>query len=346
MRKALGDRGRHAIEARETLVNLFKIEGRYREAERLVRDGVRPVSRQDRPAQGTGPARLDQPPQARPGAETAWTRRASAAPDDDRVWLGRANLATRTGRDRGGGGMARPLPAAARRSGGLARPARPGHGDGRRGRVAGRPAPPAGRGGRARRGARAPRLVRGSPPATPIEKSGPCGGCWNDRPDHLGPGATRRAGVPGRAAPRNPPGSAAARRSWTGPRPSTRSLLFRPDAASRPAPIATSRRAPWAVGWRPGSSGRWPSGSDRATPRRPRPSPGSERRPPARSCDRLRDPAAPCSPIWTRASPIAAARARWSTGGRPRPSATTPRPPGSGSSSTTGPNRPATSPRR
>src|SRR5262249_1820489 len=40
VRKGLGDRGSHAIEARETLVNLFKIQGRYREAERLVRDGA------------------------------------------------------------------------------------------------------------------------------------------------------------------------------------------------------------------------------------------------------------------------------------------------------------------
>ena len=36
MPKALGDRGPHAIEARETLVNLFKIEGRFEEARRLV----------------------------------------------------------------------------------------------------------------------------------------------------------------------------------------------------------------------------------------------------------------------------------------------------------------------
>ena len=97
MRKALGDRGRHAIEARETLVNLFKIQGRYREAERLVRDGA------DRYPDKLGllkelaqlgsinPHRLDL---VRDGLEKA----ASTAPDDDRVLLGRANLATRTGR--------------------------------------------------------------------------------------------------------------------------------------------------------------------------------------------------------------------------------------------------------
>jgi tetratricopeptide (TPR) repeat protein len=97
MRKALGDRGRHAIEARETLVNLFKIQGRYREAERLVRDGA------DRYPDKIGllkelaqlgsinPHKLDL---VRDGLEKA----SSAASDDHRVWLGRGNLATRTGR--------------------------------------------------------------------------------------------------------------------------------------------------------------------------------------------------------------------------------------------------------
>ena len=40
MSRALDDRGPHAIEARETLVNLYKIQGRYREAERVVREGA------------------------------------------------------------------------------------------------------------------------------------------------------------------------------------------------------------------------------------------------------------------------------------------------------------------
>ena len=36
--RALSDQGPHAIEAFETLVHLFKIEGRFREARRLVRN--------------------------------------------------------------------------------------------------------------------------------------------------------------------------------------------------------------------------------------------------------------------------------------------------------------------
>jgi predicted Zn-dependent protease len=97
MRKALGDRGRHAIEARETLVNLFKIQGRYREAERLVRDGAERypdkigLLRELAQLGSINPHKLDL---VRAGLDRA----ASASPDDDRVWLGRANLATRTGR--------------------------------------------------------------------------------------------------------------------------------------------------------------------------------------------------------------------------------------------------------
>ena len=97
MRKALRDRGRHAIEARETLVNLFKIQGRYREAERLVRDGsdLYPdkigLLKELAQLGSINPHKLDL---VRDGLDKA----ASASPDDDRVWLGRANLATRTGR--------------------------------------------------------------------------------------------------------------------------------------------------------------------------------------------------------------------------------------------------------
>ena len=96
MTRALGDSGPHAIEALETLVNLDKIEGRFEEAERLVRGSW------DRyPSQigllrelavlgSNNPHKLDL---VRSGLDTA----GRSSPDDDRVWLGRANLATRLG---------------------------------------------------------------------------------------------------------------------------------------------------------------------------------------------------------------------------------------------------------
>ncbi len=86
-----------AIEARETLVNIYKIQGRYDEARRLVRDGwtIYP----DRVGTLQELARLDSPTpvkleQAQPNLDAAM----HLAPEDDRVWLGLANIATRTGR--------------------------------------------------------------------------------------------------------------------------------------------------------------------------------------------------------------------------------------------------------
>ncbi len=97
MSKALSDSGPHAVEALETLVNLDKIEGRFDEARRLVRGfGARypkriGLLRELAQLGSINPHKLDM---VRASLEVA----AKAAPDDDRVWLGQANLATRVGR--------------------------------------------------------------------------------------------------------------------------------------------------------------------------------------------------------------------------------------------------------
>jgi len=96
MPRALEDEGPHAIEAFETLVNLYKTEGRYREALRLARAWAGrfpdPINllKEIAVLGSTNPYKLDL---VRGGLERA----SRAAPDDDRVWLGWANLATRTG---------------------------------------------------------------------------------------------------------------------------------------------------------------------------------------------------------------------------------------------------------
>ena len=72
MPRALGDDGPHALEAVETLVNLYKIEGRYDEAAAAGPGRVGPLPRPDRPAQGAGPARLDQPATSSTWSGAAW----------------------------------------------------------------------------------------------------------------------------------------------------------------------------------------------------------------------------------------------------------------------------------
>jgi enediyne biosynthesis protein E4 len=93
---ALEEPGDLENEAQETLVHLYKIQGRYDEARRLVREGWR---RYDRVGTIQELVRLDTSnpfpiEKLRPILGTA----ARAAPDDDRIWLGWANLATRIGR--------------------------------------------------------------------------------------------------------------------------------------------------------------------------------------------------------------------------------------------------------
>ncbi|HEX3447964.1 MAG TPA: FG-GAP-like repeat-containing protein [Isosphaeraceae bacterium] len=93
---ALDDRGEFGKEARESLVHLCKLQGRYDEARRLVREGW---GRYDRVGTIQELVRLDTSnpipvEKIQPILNTA----AEAAPDDDRIWLGWANLATRIGR--------------------------------------------------------------------------------------------------------------------------------------------------------------------------------------------------------------------------------------------------------
>ncbi|WP_148594737.1 CRTAC1 family protein [Aquisphaera giovannonii] len=94
---ALRGSGKLAIEARETLVNLYKIQGRFVEARALVSAGwgsyPDPVGLL-KELENLG----SNNPMPVVTANAALERAARAAPDDDRVWLGRANLATRTGR--------------------------------------------------------------------------------------------------------------------------------------------------------------------------------------------------------------------------------------------------------
>jgi tetratricopeptide (TPR) repeat protein len=93
---ALRASGQHAIEARETLVALFKLEGRFAEVRTLCQEGWESYEdrfgllRQLANLDSVNPVPIEK---IRPALEKAATK----APDDDRIWLGRANLAVRTG---------------------------------------------------------------------------------------------------------------------------------------------------------------------------------------------------------------------------------------------------------
>jgi tetratricopeptide (TPR) repeat protein len=93
---ALADPGEFGKEARETLVQLFKLQGRYDEARRLVREGwgrYDPVGtiQEHYRLDTSNPIPIEK---VQPILETA----ARAAADDDRIWLGWATLARRQGR--------------------------------------------------------------------------------------------------------------------------------------------------------------------------------------------------------------------------------------------------------
>jgi tetratricopeptide (TPR) repeat protein len=93
---AMRSSGEHATEAREMLVELFNLEGRFAEVRTLVQEGwdtypdrfglLRQLANLD----SINPRPIEK---IRPTLENA----AASSPDDDRVWLGRANLAIRTG---------------------------------------------------------------------------------------------------------------------------------------------------------------------------------------------------------------------------------------------------------
>jgi thioredoxin-like negative regulator of GroEL len=93
---ALRASGQHAIEARETLVALFKLQGRFAEVRTLCQEGwdsyvdrfglLRQLANLD----SVNPMPIEK---IRPALDKAGAK----AADDDRIWLGRANLAIRTG---------------------------------------------------------------------------------------------------------------------------------------------------------------------------------------------------------------------------------------------------------
>jgi tetratricopeptide (TPR) repeat protein len=88
--------GQHGIEAREMLVHLFNLEGRFGEVRRLVEDSwdTYPdrfgLLRQLATLDSINPEPIEK---IQPALEAA----ARNSPVDDRIWLGRANLAIRTG---------------------------------------------------------------------------------------------------------------------------------------------------------------------------------------------------------------------------------------------------------
>lgn len=88
--------GGHQPEARDALVRLLRSEGRFDEARRRYVEGI--VEAPDLAAALRGLSRLDADPFAIEGIRIYLERAARQAPDDDRVWLGRAHLATQTGR--------------------------------------------------------------------------------------------------------------------------------------------------------------------------------------------------------------------------------------------------------
>jgi hypothetical protein len=97
MARALGEDGPHAIEARETLVSLAKLQGRFDRAMGLVREAAITrypdtigLLRELAQLGSHNPHKIDM---VRDGLELA----TKSSPDDDRVWLGWGNLARRTG---------------------------------------------------------------------------------------------------------------------------------------------------------------------------------------------------------------------------------------------------------
>ncbi len=93
---AIGASGQHAIEARETLVALLKLEGRFDELRTVVQDGW--DSYPDRFGLLRQLANLDSiVPVPIEKIWPALEKAAENSPDDDRIWLGRANLAIRKG---------------------------------------------------------------------------------------------------------------------------------------------------------------------------------------------------------------------------------------------------------
>ena len=92
---AAGRLGPHRAEARWGLVLLLRLEGRFDEAKRWLEDGFDVMTDPVLTLQRL--YKLDADPFPTEGVAQALDRAGRQAPDDDRVWLGRAHLATRLG---------------------------------------------------------------------------------------------------------------------------------------------------------------------------------------------------------------------------------------------------------
>ena len=96
LRSAAGRLGPHRAEARWGLVLLLRLEGRFDEAKRWLEDGFDVMTDPVLTLQRL--YKLDADPFPTEGVSQALDRAGRQAPDDDRVWLGRAHLAIRLGR--------------------------------------------------------------------------------------------------------------------------------------------------------------------------------------------------------------------------------------------------------
>jgi tetratricopeptide (TPR) repeat protein len=96
LRSAADRPGSHRGEARWGLVLLLRLQGRFAEARRSLRDGFEEMTDPVETLQRL--YRLDHDLFPAEGVRRALEAAAASAPDDDRVWLGRAHLALRLGR--------------------------------------------------------------------------------------------------------------------------------------------------------------------------------------------------------------------------------------------------------
>jgi tetratricopeptide (TPR) repeat protein len=96
LRRALDAPGTTGLEARQTLAHILKIQGRLDEVVRLFQEGFDGLP--DLVATLRELWRLQGEPYPADEFAQALAIAAQAAPEDDRVWLGRANLAIRNGR--------------------------------------------------------------------------------------------------------------------------------------------------------------------------------------------------------------------------------------------------------
>ncbi|MGE3818260.1 MAG: FG-GAP-like repeat-containing protein, partial [Isosphaeraceae bacterium] len=88
--------GADALEATRSLIRLLRFQGRFDEVKRLLREEWAAAEDPSRPLRELWALDAEPPPLGM--VEGILDRAASRAPDDDRVWLGRANLATWAGR--------------------------------------------------------------------------------------------------------------------------------------------------------------------------------------------------------------------------------------------------------